>query len=73
VIDERAGEAANPAAEPYLRLAKHFENTAETYREVRLFGPANDAEAWKGACEFLAARSELEGRLRSRLVASRSG
>jgi hypothetical protein len=38
--------------EPYLRLAKHFENVSETYREVRLHGPANDAEAWKGVCEF---------------------
>lgn len=31
----------------YLRLARQFENLAETYREVRLYGPANDAEAWK--------------------------
>lgn len=40
----------------YLRLAKQFENLAEAYREVRLHGPANDAEARKSAYEFQAER-----------------
>jgi hypothetical protein len=52
----RASGDAETTAQPYLRLAKHFENVSETYREVRLFGPANDAEAWKGVCEFLSRR-----------------
>ena len=43
----------------YLRLAKEFESAAETYREVRLYGKAFDAEAKKGVCEYLiAARPE---------------
>jgi hypothetical protein len=37
----------------YLRLAKLYENIAATYREGRLHGPANDAEARKGVCAFL--------------------
>ena len=47
-----------PIAEPqhpYVRLARDFENAAEAYREVRLHGPANDAEARKGVCEYLVA------------------
>lgn len=48
------------AAKRFLCLARQFENLAETYREVRLHGPAADAEAWKGLCEYLvAARPEL--------------
>jgi hypothetical protein len=43
-----------PAANIYLRLAKHFDNAAETYRQVRLFGPANDAEARRGVCAWIA-------------------
>jgi hypothetical protein len=31
-FNARAGETVNPAAEPYLRLARHFENVAGTYR-----------------------------------------
>lgn len=38
----------------YRRLARQFENLAETYREVRLYGPANDAEAWKDISLMLA-------------------
>ena len=30
---------------PVLRLARDFENAAEAYRDVRLHGPATDAEA----------------------------
>lgn len=45
------------AAKRFLRLARQFENLAETYREVHLHGPANDAEAWKSACEFQAAHT----------------
>lgn len=41
------GMSANPMMERYRELANHFENLAETYREVRLHGPANDAEAKK--------------------------
>jgi hypothetical protein len=44
---------------PCLQLAREFASAAETYREVRLHGPATDAEARKGACEYLvAARPE---------------
>jgi hypothetical protein len=43
-------EMSPEAADRYLRWAKDFENRAQAYREVRLHGPANDAEAWKGAC-----------------------
>lgn len=46
----------NEITDRYLCFARHFENLAETYREARLYGPANDAEAWKFACEFQAAR-----------------
>lgn len=42
-------------AEPLLKLAREFENAAEIYREMRLHGPANDADAWKGVCTDLAA------------------
>ena len=52
-INAVVSEAIEPAANPYLERAKLYENAAETYREVRLFGPATDAEAWKGACVFL--------------------
>ncbi len=45
---------ADPMAAHYLRLAKDFENTAETFREARLFGPANDADARMGVCAWLA-------------------
>ncbi len=38
----------------YLRLVKDFENIAAAYRDMRLHGPANDAEARKSACEWLA-------------------
>lgn len=38
----------------FLRLAKQFENLAETYREIRLHGSANDVEAWKGMSLMLA-------------------
>jgi hypothetical protein len=47
---------ADEIEDRYLRWARDFENLAQTYREVRLHGPANDAEAWKNACEFQAAR-----------------
>jgi hypothetical protein len=53
-----------PIAEPhpYLKLARDFENAAEAYREVRLHGPANDAEGKKGVCEYLVgARPERMG------------
>lgn len=39
--------------EPYKRLARKFATAAATYRAMRLHGPANDAEAWNGACEML--------------------
>ena len=52
-----------PIAEPhpYLKLARDFENAAEAYRDVRLHGPATDAEARKGACEFLARVRDRSG------------
>jgi hypothetical protein len=54
-MNERKIEPVNPV----LRLARDFENAAEAYREVRLRGPAADAEAKRGACEYLvAARPE---------------
>ena len=45
-------EPVNPV---YLQLARDFENAAEAFRAVRLHGPATDAEARKGACEYLVA------------------
>jgi hypothetical protein len=50
---QASSAAADPLAERYLQFAKDFENRAATFREVRLFGPANDAEARRGVCEFL--------------------
>lgn len=45
-----------PVVEPYEQLAREFASAAETYRQVHLYGPANDAEAKKGACESLVDR-----------------
>lgn len=45
-----------PIVETYERLARDFESAAETFRQVHLHGPANDAEAKKGACESLRRR-----------------
>ena len=56
IINETEIEPVNPV---YVRLARDFENAAEAYRDVRLHGPAADAEARKGVCEYLvAARPE---------------
>jgi hypothetical protein len=55
-ITDHTHQPVNPA---YIRLARDFENAAETLREFRIHGPAADAEARKGVCEYLvAARSE---------------
>jgi hypothetical protein len=51
-MNERKIEPVNPV---YLQLARDFENAAEAYREVRLYGPATDADARKGVCEYLIA------------------
>jgi hypothetical protein len=53
---QAVSDVADSLAQRYLRLARNFENAAETYREVRLFGPANDAEARKAVCVWLAWR-----------------
>jgi hypothetical protein len=55
-MNEIKTEPVNPA---YIRLARDFENIAETYRQARVHGSANNAEARKGVCEYLvAARPE---------------
>jgi hypothetical protein len=52
-------ETKTAPVNPVLRLARDFQNAAESYRDVRLHGPAADAESKKGVCEFLvAARPE---------------
>jgi hypothetical protein len=55
----KAKVGLSAGADWYLQMAKSFENIAAAYRDVRVHGPANDAEARKGVCEFLvAARPE---------------
>jgi hypothetical protein len=49
-MNETIPQPVNPV---YIRLARDYATVAETYREVRLHGPATDAEARKGMFEYL--------------------
>ena len=58
-MNETKIEPVNPV---YVRLARDFENAAETYRDVRLHGPATDAEAKRGVWEFLSSIGRTDKR-----------
>jgi hypothetical protein len=44
------------------RLARAFDSVAKTYRDVRLHGPASDAEAKKLVFETIAANANVADR-----------
>jgi hypothetical protein len=58
MIEGTNSRTLKPIVARYRGLASQFENLAETYRDVRLHGAANDAESRKHACETLARESE---------------